>query len=64
MATELRLLLVERGVADLTAAVRAEALAGAVFAAVAVWSKGDQPDLRSLGELTAQALEQLRPLLY
>lgn len=63
MATELRLLLVERGVADLTAAVRAEALAGAVFAAVAVWSDDDQPDLRTLGELTAKALEQVRPLL-
>lgn len=63
MATELRALLVERGVPDLAAAVRAEALAGAVFAAVAVWSDGPSHDLRRLGELTAQALHQVRPLL-
>ncbi len=64
MATELRALLGERGVPDLEAAVRAEALAGAVFAAVAVWGDGPEPhDLRSLFELTAQALEQIRPLL-
>jgi AcrR family transcriptional regulator len=63
MATELRVLQVERGVPDLTAAVRAEALAGAVFAAVAVWSEGAEPDLRTLGRLTEQALTQVRPLL-
>ena len=64
MATELRALLVERGTPALAAAVRAEALAGAVFAAVAVWGEGPDPhDLRSLGELTATALEQVRPLL-
>ncbi|MCW2786063.1 MAG: Transcriptional regulator, TetR family [Marmoricola sp.] len=63
MATELRALLVERGVAALAAAVRAEALAGAVFAAVAVWSEDDDPDLRTLGELTEQALDQVRTLL-
>ena len=65
MATELRALLVERGTPDLAAAVRAEALAGAVFAAVAVW--GDEPephDLRRLGRLTEQALDQVRPLLH
>lgn len=64
MATELRALLVERGVAALAAAVRAEALAGAVFAAVAVWSDSPDPlNLRDLGELTARAVDQVRPLL-
>lgn len=64
MATELRILLVERGTPLLVAAVRAEALAGAVFAAVAVWGDGPDPhDLRTLGELTAAALDQVRPLL-
>ncbi|MET3961687.1 AcrR family transcriptional regulator [Marmoricola sp. OAE513] len=60
MATELRALLVERGVEDLAAAVRAETLAGAVFAAVAVWSDGPEPhDLRTLGALTEEALNQV-----
>lgn len=63
MATELRSLLVERDVEPLAAAVRAEALAGAVFAAVAVWSEGAEPDLRDLGGVTEQALDQVRPLL-
>ncbi len=63
MATELRVLLVERGTPDLMAAVRAEALAGAVFAAVAVWGEATDPDLRSLGVLTEQAINQVRPLL-
>ncbi len=63
MATELRALQVERGVDDLAAAVRAEALAGAVFAAVAVWSDGTSHDLRRLGELTAAAVDQVRPLV-
>ncbi len=63
MATELRALLLERGVDDLSAAVRAEALAGAVFAAVAVWSDGPSHDLRRLGELTAAAIDQVRPLV-
>lgn len=63
MARELRQLLGDRGVAELDAAVRAEALAGAVFAAVAVWSDEPDPDLRTLGDLTEQALEKVRPLL-
>ena len=57
MATELRALLVERGVPDLVAAVRAESLAGAVFAAVAVWSDGPESrDLAALGRITEAAL--------
>ncbi|MFL6158891.1 MAG: TetR/AcrR family transcriptional regulator [Marmoricola sp.] len=63
MARELRQLLGDRGVDELDAAVRAEALAGAVFAAVAVWSEEPDPDLRVLGALTEQALEKVRPLL-
>lgn len=64
MATELRALLDERGVPALEAAVRAETLAGAVFAAVAVWSEGaESHDLVALGRVTEEALDQVRPLL-
>lgn len=64
MATELRSMLVERGVDELTAAVRAEVVAGAVFAAVAVWTEAPGPhDLRRLGALTAEALAKVRPAL-
>ncbi len=64
MATELREILVDRGTEALTAAVRAETVAGAVFAAVAVWTESPAPhDLRRLGQLTAQALERVRPVL-
>lgn len=63
MATELRALLAERGVDELAAAVRAETLAGAVFAAVAVWSDGADHDLRELGRVTAAALDQVAPLV-
>lgn len=64
MATELRAILAERGVPDLTAAVRAEVVAGAVFAALAVWTEAPAPhDVRRLAALTADALEQVRPAL-
>ena len=64
MANEVRTLLVDRGVDQLDAAVRAEAVAGAVFAALAVWSDAPPPhDLARLGELTREALEQVRPML-
>ncbi|MBZ5738611.1 TetR/AcrR family transcriptional regulator [Nocardioides mangrovi] len=64
MATELRALLVDRGSDPLAAAVRAEAVAGAVFAALAVWTEAPPPhDLGRLGELTETALEQVRPVL-
>ena len=64
MAHEVRALLVGRGVAALDAAVRAEVVAGAVFAALAVWTEGPAPhDVRRLGDLTQQALEQVRPAL-
>lgn len=64
MAAELRTVLVERGVGPLAAAVRAEAAAGAVFAALAVWTESPPPhDLDRLTGLTVDALEQVRPAL-
>lgn len=64
MAREVREVLVERGEDELSAAVRAEVLAGAVFAALAVWTEGPGPhDLARLRELTAAALVQVRRAL-
>lgn len=64
MAREVREVLVERGVDELTAAVRAEVVSGAVFAALAVWTEGPGPhDVAALGRLTTQALEQVRSAL-
>jgi AcrR family transcriptional regulator len=64
MAREVRGLLVGRGVDELTAAVQGEVVAGAVFAALSVWTEAPPPhDLARLGELTQQALEQVRPAL-
>ena len=64
MAREVRDLLAARGTPELAAAVRGEAVAGAVFAALAVWSDAPPPhDLARLGELTREALEQVRPML-
>jgi AcrR family transcriptional regulator len=64
MATELRTILVERGESQLDAAVHAEVVAGAVFAALTVWTESPEPrDLAGLGDLTQQALERVRPAL-
>jgi AcrR family transcriptional regulator len=64
MATELRTILTERGEPPLDAAVHAEVVAGAVFAALAVWTETPEPrDLAGLGDLTQQALERVRPAL-
>ena len=64
MAHEVRTLLVGRGVVALDAAVRAELVAGAVFAALTVWTEAPPPhDLARLGELTRDALERVRPAL-
>lgn len=64
MAGELRAILLDRGVEDLTAAVRAELVAGAIFAALTVWTEAPAPhDLGRLGALTRTALEQVRPAL-
>ncbi len=64
MASELRAILTARGESRLDAAVRAEAVAGAVFAALTVWTEAPEPrDLAGLGDLTQQALERVRPAL-
>lgn len=63
MARELRDLLRERGADDLTATVRAEAVAGAVFGALTVWTDGEEHLLPDLFRLTEEALEMVRPLL-
>jgi AcrR family transcriptional regulator len=64
MARELRAILTERGESQLDAAVHAEVVAGAVFAALAVWTETPGPrDLAGLGDLTQQALERVRPAL-
>lgn len=64
MARELRSLFADRGVEELAGAVRAEVVAGAVFAALSVWTEAPPPhDLHRLGELTVAALEQVRPAL-
>jgi len=64
VAREVRSLLVGRGVDELDAAVRAEVVAGAVFAALSVWTEAPPPhDLARLRDLTREALEQVRPLL-
>jgi AcrR family transcriptional regulator len=64
MAREVRDLLVGRGLDDLTAAVHGEVVAGAVFAALSVWTESPPPhDLGRLGELTRDALEKVRPAL-
>ena len=64
MARELRTLLADRGTDPLAAAVRAEVVAGAVFAALAVWTEAPGPhDVERLAALTSAALEQVRPAL-
>jgi AcrR family transcriptional regulator len=64
MVREVRELLEERGVDPLTAVVRSEVVAGAVLAALTVWTEQPEPhDVDELGELTAAALAQVRPVL-
>ncbi|WP_205475088.1 TetR/AcrR family transcriptional regulator [Nocardioides sp. SYSU D00038] len=64
VAGDVRAVLRERGADDLDAAVRAELVAGAVFAALMVWTEGPGPhDLDSLVRLTADALSRVRPAL-
>ncbi|MGA8254953.1 MAG: helix-turn-helix domain-containing protein [Nocardioides sp.] len=64
MARHMREVLVERGMAALEAAVRAEIVTGAVFAALTVWTEapGDH-GLAGLVRMTSAALEQVRPAL-
>ncbi|MBU1800859.1 MAG: TetR/AcrR family transcriptional regulator [Actinobacteria bacterium] len=63
MARDLRVLLAERGEDALPGAVKAEAVAGAVFAALAVWTEGPDVCLGALVAATEQALEEIRPIL-
>lgn len=64
VAAELRLALAARGHDRLSAAVAGEAVAGAVLAAILVWTEAPPPhDLGRLGALTEAALEQVRPVL-
>lgn len=64
MVTELRAVLTERGAEPLVAAVRAEVVVGAVFAALAVWTEAPAPhETARLAELAAAAMEQVRPAL-
>jgi len=64
MAAHLRTLLADRGEDRLAAAVAAEALSGAVFAALTVWTDSSgRRTLAGLVELTKDALEQVRPAL-
>jgi AcrR family transcriptional regulator len=64
MAAHLRALLAERGADRLAAAVAAEALAGAVLAALTVWTDSSgRRTLAGLVDLTREALEQVRPAL-
>ncbi|CAN5483744.1 TetR/AcrR family transcriptional regulator [soil metagenome] len=64
MARQLRTILWEHGAAPLTGAVRAEIVAGAVFAALGVWTEvTGEHQLGSLLERTKTALELARPSL-
>ena len=64
MAGHLRALLLERGSDRLAAGVAAEAVAGAVFAALSVWTESPgRRTLAGLVDLTREALEKVRPVL-
>jgi AcrR family transcriptional regulator len=63
MAAHLREVLAERDEPQLRGAVLAEAVAGAVFAALAVWTESPDARLRDLLGITREALEQVRPAL-
>lgn len=63
MAAHLREVLSERGEDRLRAAVVAETVAGAVFAALAVWTEAPEVRLRDLLGITRQALDEVRPVL-
>ncbi len=63
MVRYLREVLTERDDDPLRAAVHAEALAGAVFAALTVWTESPNARLGELLEATERALEEIRPIL-
>ena len=61
MVRYLREVLTERGGEPLQAAVRAEVVAGAVFAALTVWTESPDAGLSGLRTITERALEEVRP---
>jgi AcrR family transcriptional regulator len=64
MAGHLRALLLDRGSERLAAGVAAEAIAGAVFAALVVWTESPgRRTLTGLVDLTRDALEKVRPVI-
>lgn len=63
MVRYLREVLTERGGEPLQAAVRAEVVAGAVFAALTVWTESPNARLGGLRTMTERALEEVRPAL-
>ncbi len=63
MVRYLREVLTERGGEPLQAAVRAEVVAGAVFAALTVWTESPGARLSGLRTITERALEEVRPAL-
>lgn len=62
-ARYLREVLTDRDDDQLLAAVRAEAVAGAVFAALTVWTESPDARLRDLLVAIEKTLEQVRPVL-
>ena len=63
MVRDLRVVLAEHGDEGLGGAVRAEAAAGAVFAALTVWTESSNARLSGLLRSTREALETIRPVL-
>ena len=63
MVRSLREVLTERGAEPLTAAVQAEVVAGAIFAALTVWTESPDARLGALRGTTERALEEVRPAL-
>lgn len=63
MVRYLREVLTERGGEPLQAAVRAEVVAGAVFAALTVWTESPDARLSGLRTITERAFEEIRPAL-
>lgn len=63
MVRYLREVLAERGVEPLRAAVQAEVVAGAIFAALTVWTESPDARLGGLRDTTKRALEEIRPAL-
>ncbi len=63
LARDIRTVLAEQGDDRLGGAVRSEAAAGAVFAALAIWTESGSTSLRQLLASTHEALDEIRPIL-